>query len=234
MSSTVGTAVLVHGSWSSPADWTWVCELLNEAAVDCEAVDLPSHRSPTATRRDDVDAVMAAVGRASGPVVVAGWSYGGAVIGDMDPAGTAIEHFLYIAAVPELTIDDDPGREGPPSLNDSPLILFPTTETCVLDDETWLGEGLGTSRFSTEVLEHLWTHRRRPISLTASRAPAAREAWREVPTTVLLGRDDRLVPPPLREFSATLPVTTRIVDGDHFLLLTRPDLVAEQIRDLFP
>jgi len=233
MTSTIGTAVLVHGAWACPADWRWVCELLERAGVACDAVDLPSHRSGNATRRDDVAAVQAAVARATGPVVAAGWSYGGAVIGDMDLRDTAIEHLLYVASVPEVVIDAASSRKSTASLGASPLILFPTPDTAVLDDERWLTQGPGVDGFSSEVMEHLWTYRRRPVSLAAWGAPAEREAWRQVSTTVLLGRDDRLVPPARQQFAAQLPVNTRVVDGDHFLLLTRPEVVAKQICALF-
>jgi pimeloyl-ACP methyl ester carboxylesterase len=50
---------------------------------------------------------------------------------------------------------------------------------------------------------------------------------------MLLGRDDRLLPPAVQKWAAQLPGTARVVDGDHFLCLTQPELVAEQIRTLF-
>lgn len=233
MASTIGTAILVHGAWACPADWRWVCELLEGAGVACDAVDLPSHRSGAATRRDDVAAVQAAVGRATGPVVVAGWSYGGAVLGDMDVNDTAVEHLLYVASVPEVVIDAASDREATAVLSASPLILFPTPDTAVLDDERWLTQGPGVDAFSSEVMDHFWTHRRRPVSLAAWGAPVEREAWRQVSTTVLLGRDDRLVPPARQKLATQLPVNTRVVEGDHYLLLTRPDVVAGQICALF-
>src|SRR4029450_5058998 len=43
-----GTAVLVHGMWSSPADWRWVAERLRDNDVQVVIPDLPSHRTGSA------------------------------------------------------------------------------------------------------------------------------------------------------------------------------------------
>ena len=45
-----GNVVLVHGAWSSPADWRWVEDLLINAGVSVNALDLASHRFGDATR----------------------------------------------------------------------------------------------------------------------------------------------------------------------------------------
>jgi hypothetical protein len=83
---------------------------------------------------DDVDVVEAAVCRASPPVVAVGWSYGGAVIGDMDVSGSPVAHLLYVASVPNV-VDTSSFGEPPALRPDLSLVLFPTPETCVLDDE---------------------------------------------------------------------------------------------------
>jgi pimeloyl-ACP methyl ester carboxylesterase len=83
----MATAVLVHGAWSSPADWRWVAESLQAQAVETVILDLPSHRHRSADRSDDVRQVEAAIRAAALPVAVAGWSYGGAVIGDLGDTG---------------------------------------------------------------------------------------------------------------------------------------------------
>lgn len=162
----IGTAVLVHGSWSSPSDWRWVRDLLDAAGMACDAVDLPSHQQANATRHDDVAAVEAAVQRAIGPVVAVGWSYGGAVIGDLDVESAPVEHLLYLASVPHV-VDASSVGERPQSQPDPSLLLFPTADTFVLDDDRWLVEGPGIDRFSPEVMDHLWTNRRRPMALGA-------------------------------------------------------------------
>jgi pimeloyl-ACP methyl ester carboxylesterase len=223
--------VLVHGGWGHPEDWRWVQELLAGVAVTTDAVDLPSHRFARATRSDDVDVVEAAVCRASPPVVAVGWSYGGAVIGDMDVSGSPVAHLLYVASVPKV-VDTSTFGEPPALRPDLSLVLFPTPETCVLDDERWLEEGHAGSRFPAEVVRHLREHRRRPQALGALLAPPRREAWRQVATTLLLGRRDQLLPAAMQHWAAQLPVSTTVVDGDHFLCWTHPRTIADRVLEL--
>jgi hypothetical protein len=43
----MGTAVLVHGAWSSPADWRWVAARLHAQDIATVIPDLPSHFAAT-------------------------------------------------------------------------------------------------------------------------------------------------------------------------------------------
>jgi pimeloyl-ACP methyl ester carboxylesterase len=73
------TAVFVHGAWGNPTDWGFVERLLVDDGVTVVEPDLPSHRSASATRADDVATVEMAITAATAPVVLVGWSYGGGV-----------------------------------------------------------------------------------------------------------------------------------------------------------
>jgi pimeloyl-ACP methyl ester carboxylesterase len=96
----MATAVLVLGAWSSPADWRWVAASLHAHGAGTVIPDLPSHRYRSAGRSDDVQEVEAAIRAAAPPVVVAGWSYGGAVVGDLAETGP-IGRLVYVASIPE-------------------------------------------------------------------------------------------------------------------------------------
>jgi pimeloyl-ACP methyl ester carboxylesterase len=71
-----GTAVLVHGMWSSPADWRWVAERLRDNDVEVVVPDLPSHRTGSAGLTADAAQVRRTIASARPPVVAVGWSYG--------------------------------------------------------------------------------------------------------------------------------------------------------------
>jgi pimeloyl-ACP methyl ester carboxylesterase len=105
----MATAVLVHGAWSSPADWRWVAECLQAQGVETVIPDLPSHWHRSADPSDDVQQVQAEIRAAAPPVTVAGWSYGGAVIGDLPDTGP-IGHLVYIASIPEPASTAPPRR----------------------------------------------------------------------------------------------------------------------------
>jgi pimeloyl-ACP methyl ester carboxylesterase len=221
---TRSTAVLVHGAWGNPTDWRFVGRLLVDCGVTVVAPDLPSHRSASATRADDVAAVEMAIAAAGPPVVLVGWSYGGGVIGDITHDLDCVGRLVYVASVPRSL--PDAAVEGPPSHPpDLSHILFPDDKTCVLDDGWWLTDGDATT-LPSDVVAHLHEHRRRPIALEAMLAPTVAEAWRTVPTTVLLGRVDDAVGPDMCSWATSLLDDVRLVDSDHFILWRKPEVIA--------
>jgi pimeloyl-ACP methyl ester carboxylesterase len=226
-----GSAVLVHGGWSSPADWRFVEELLDPAGVVVCSPDLPSHRGPGGSRADDVAEVEAAIDSVASPVVVVGWSYGGMVMSDLDVRGRGVVRLVYVATVPLPTPDS--GDSTPPVELDLTHVTFDDDGTWCLDNDWWVTEGEVTS-CSPSVLEHLRAHPRRPQAVDALLAPQSRAAWREVPTTVLLGRDDWLYPEGARAWAAERFEDVRLVDSDHFVPFRAPEVIAEVVLEALP
>jgi pimeloyl-ACP methyl ester carboxylesterase len=223
----MSTAVLVHGSWSSPADWHWVAERLSGSGIASVVPDLPSHLSGSADRSDDVRAVESAVAASSSPVIVVGWSYGGAVISDLTDTGS-IDRLLYVGHVPALSDGAALARFDP---SEVPWLLTPDDSTVVLDNEWWLNTDQ-VRAWPDEVVRHLRDHRRRPISRSAWLAAPVAEAWRAVPTTVVVGRSDRFVPPEAQQVARERFDDVRLVEGDHFLPFLQPALLSNIIAEL--
>jgi pimeloyl-ACP methyl ester carboxylesterase len=168
----MATAVLVLGAWSSPADWRWVAASLHAHGAGTVIPDLPSHRYRSAGRSDDVQEVEAAIRAAAPPVVVAGWSYGGAVVGDLAETGP-IGRLVYVASIPEPA--GTATEEEPDDLSSIAHMLFADEATVVLDDDWWL-DSEEVAAFPGEVVCHLRDHRRRPVTRSALLAPAVAEA----------------------------------------------------------
>jgi pimeloyl-ACP methyl ester carboxylesterase len=232
---TAGTAVLVHGGWSNPADWRFVEELLAAEGVAVSCPDLPSHRRSDGSRADDIAEVEAAIDAAAPPVVAVGWSYGGMVLSDLDLTSRDVVRLVYVASVPLPPLDGaDP---APPAEMDFTHITFGDDGTWCLDDHWWVTEGEVTS-CTPEVLDHLRSHPRRPQALDALLAPQTRTAWQDVPTTVLLGRTDWMWPEPARAWATEHIADVRLVDSDHFILFRAPeaiaDVVLEALREPIP
>jgi pimeloyl-ACP methyl ester carboxylesterase len=223
----MATAILVHGAWSSPADWRWVAACLQEQGIATVTPDLPSHRSRWADRSDDVREVEEAIHAAAPPVVVAGWSYGGGVLSDLADTGGA-GRLVYVASIPGPV--EAGSAQEPADLESFPHLLFPDEETLVLDNDWWLATP-EVKAFPAEVIDHLHEHPRRPITKSAVRAPPVREAWRTVPATILLGRSDSLMTDEELEYARAHFGDVRVVEGDHFLLLLQPELVAGVIAE---
>jgi pimeloyl-ACP methyl ester carboxylesterase len=90
--------ILVHGAWADGSSWAKVIPLLAARDHSVTAVQLP-----LTSLGDDVATVKRAIALASGPTILAGHSYGGAVISEAgnDPK---VEALVYIAAFPRTRV----------------------------------------------------------------------------------------------------------------------------------
>jgi pimeloyl-ACP methyl ester carboxylesterase len=225
--SVQGSAVLVHGGWGNPEDWRWVRQHLESAGVHVQAPDLPSHRSADAGMEEDAEEVRQAISDCPTPVVAVGWSYGGDVIGAAVTGANSVIRLLYVAAVPWLP----DGAPADLSWLENPHILV-GEGTHVLDNEWLLNEEAGTT-FTEEVRQHLRQHPRRPMSLrteSPSRITTA-PPWETIPTTVLLGLNDDLVPAEEREIAKQCTNDVRLLETDHFIIVRQAELVSKVIID---
>ena len=84
--------ILVHGAWADGSSWAKVIPLIAAKGHPVIAVQLP-----LTSLGDDVATVKRAIALASGPIILVGHSYGGAVISEAgnDPK---VEALVYIAA----------------------------------------------------------------------------------------------------------------------------------------
>lgn len=226
--SSPGSAVLVHGGWGNPEDWHWVRRRLEGAGVQVHAPDLPSHRSPSAGLTDDAEEVRRVLRSAAAPVVLAGWSYGGDVVGVASAGEVPVAHLVYVSCCPRAEGSPGPGTGW---LEEHPRIAITDHGTHLLDDEWWLQEEAGTT-FPEDVRRHLRRHPRREASLrTETDAHVGRAGWEDVPTTVVLGREDPLLLAEERAQASARCTDVRWVDGDHFLIWRRPDLIASVVLE---
>jgi pimeloyl-ACP methyl ester carboxylesterase len=98
--------ILIPGFWLDGSSWDEVAPALERAGHKVRALTLPGLESPDAERRgiglrDHVDAVVAAVDEADGPVVLVGHSGGGAIahaVADTRPDRVA--RVVYVDAGP--------------------------------------------------------------------------------------------------------------------------------------
>jgi surfactin synthase thioesterase subunit len=190
--------------------------------VEATALDLPSHLRDDAGRADDVAVLNDAISAAREPVVVLGWSYGGSLLNDVEPA-LLVRRLLYVSAVPAPATDAH-APDGPPA--DMTHLVF-GDGTVVLDQEWFTTRDPAVATMTPDVVEHLRAHPRRAVSLDAILAPPTGTAWLDHPTTVIIGRDDPLLSDAQRDWSARHVADTRLVDGDHFLPWRCPALIAD-------
>jgi pimeloyl-ACP methyl ester carboxylesterase len=221
--------VLVHGAFGDASAWRPVFDRL---AGDGHAVLAPPN--PLRGLAYDASYIASVIDQLDGPVVLAGHSYGGAVI---TAAGSSdkVAGLVYVAGVaPDEgeSVNDLQGRF--PSLAMGPLV-----RPASLADGS-VEVSIDPARFHDVFCADLpdadaafMAISQRPVSAAAFDDPAAAAAWREKPSWAVFGTADLPVAPELHRFSyARAGSTVTEVEGaSHFLMKSQPDIVARVIRE---
>ena len=183
---------------------------------------------PLTSLTNDIAALHHALERTSGPVVLAGHAYAGAVI-----AGTTEERvkaLVYVAAlapdqgetVAKVFYRDEPHPEAPKLAPDSHGFI-------------WMAE----DGFRRAVAHQASTEQsrtmaavQRPIAVACIQEPAPAPAWKTKPSWFLLAEEDRMINPKTQRFMAIrMSAEVRSSRVDHSPMYTAPDLVIEVILE---
>jgi pimeloyl-ACP methyl ester carboxylesterase len=216
------TVVLVHGGFVDGSGWQGVYEHLEKDGYSASVV-----QNPTLSLADDVAVTKRAIDAASGPVILVGHSYGGAVITE---AGThpKVAALVYIAA-----FGPDKGESvgtlvaGFPQDGPQPPILPPQEGFLFLDRERFHAAFAGDLRAEEAAF---MADSQVPWGVDAAGGEISEPAWRSKPSWYLVATDDRMIPPPAqREMAARLGSTVTEVEGSHAVYVSQPEAVAEFI-----
>jgi len=215
------TVVLVHGAWADGSSWSSVITELHKAGVAVTAAPLP-----LTSLQDDVAALIRAIERIDGPVVLAAHAYAGAVIAAA--SHQRIQGLVFIAALaPDEgeTVADvfyrDPAHPQAPELT-------PT-------DDGWIW--LPTNAFGTAFAQQATAEEigvlaavQRPIAVACIQEPVARPLWKDLPSWYLIAEQDRMINPATQDFMAKrMGAHVYSLDVDHTPLISRPRAVADVI-----
>ncbi|MGE3663690.1 MAG: alpha/beta fold hydrolase [Pseudonocardia sp.] len=215
--------VLVHGGFVDGSGWRGVHDLL---AADGHRVSVV--QNPTLSLADDVAVTLRAVTEQDGPVVLVGHSYGGVVVTE---AGThpQVAAVVYVAAfapdkgesVSALIADPPPGAPVPPILPPRDGFLFLDRERFAASFAADLPPADAQFLAASQV----------PWGVGALGGAVTNPAWREKPCWYLVATDDRMIPPPAqRAMAERAGARTVEVPGSHAIYVSRPDAVADLVR----
>jgi pimeloyl-ACP methyl ester carboxylesterase len=212
----MATFVLIHGAGDVGWYWHLVEAELRARGHDTVAPDLPCE-DDSAGLPDYADAVVDAIGDRSDLVVVA-QSLGGFT------APLVCERMTVDLLVLVAPMIPAPG-EAPDDYWTNTRYGAETRES--YDDEIALFYQDVPAELAAEALK-----RGRPQSEARMHEPSPLKAWPDVPTRVLLCRDDRLFPAPFlrRVARERLGITPDEIDGGHTPALSRPKELAHRLE----
>ena len=220
----IKNVVLVHGAFADGSGWEAVANILTK---DGYSVSVVQH--PETSFAEDLKFTRAVIARQSGPVVLVGHSYGGAVITEAgnDPKVAGLVYITAFAldngeSVSALIKDPPPGAPVPPILPPQDGYLF-------------LDKAKFASSFAADVDAEkaaFMADSQVPWGLEALSATISEAAWRTKPSWYLVATDDKMIPPLAQRFMAKRAGSTVVeVAGSHAIYVSQPNAVATLIKN---
>jgi pimeloyl-ACP methyl ester carboxylesterase len=227
------TVVLVHGAFHGAWCWSKVIDGLAAEGVAALAIDLPRFDASSETSlglKRDAEAVREVLRECTGPVVLCGHSYGGAVITEAVTADAPASHLVYLAAVvPDV---DEGLADCIPDLAGAPIVRAMTPGE---GDSLQVDPEKAAEIFYNDCEPELasWAiEQLRPQAAGCLVERATQAAWRDVESTYILCEDDLALSESFQEQMAKRCTRVTRWPTSHSPMLSRPDLLIELLADL--
>jgi pimeloyl-ACP methyl ester carboxylesterase len=238
------TIVLVHGAFADASSWDNVIAILQHEGY---AVDAP----PDPLRGLNIDSayLTSYLSTISGPIVLVGHSYGGAVITNAAYGNANVRALVYVDAfepaqgetLEQLTFSR-PGSclTGGGNLNNVfNFVVDPSQPAGNYDLYLKIAPGADYAGFDTCFATDVPPTEaailgtvQRPLALDAFTAPSGPPAWASIPSWAVIGTQDRAIPPAELTFMAQRAHSqVTYVTAGHLSMITQPGVVAKVINE---
>jgi len=217
------TVILVHGAWADGSSWSKVIPLLDAKGFHVVAVQLP-----LTSFTDDVATVKRAIALENGPVLLAGHSYGGAVITEAgnDPKVTRLVYVAAFAPDAGQSAGSLNASVAPPPMGSE---AKPDSEGFLKLSEKGIAEDFAQDVTAAEKLALYGAQA--PTNVKSLGGQVSVPAWRSKPSWYIVAENDRAIQPSLEKSMAqTIHATTTTVTSGHVVMLSKPAEVAAVIE----
>ena len=217
------TIVLVHGAWADGSCWKDVILPLERQGLKVICAPIP-----LTSLTDDVSALTRALERTTGPVVLVGHAYGGAVMGAM--CEDRVKSFVYVAAlapdqgetVAEVFYRDEAHPEAPK--------LVPDMHGFIWMPEDGFSRAVAHKASNEQI--RVLAAVQRPISVQCIQEKAPAPGWKTKPSWFLVAEEDRMINPKTQESMARrMGAKIHSSRVDHSPMYTATNLVVNAILE---
>src|ERR1700744_6358299 len=211
------TIILVHGAWADGSCWRNVILPLQRRGLHVICAPIP-----LTSLGNDAAALSEALERTSGPVVLVGHAYSGAVVAAVQE--DRVKSLVYISAlspdegepVAKGFYGDAPHPEAPKLAPDAHGLI-------------WIPDGgfhRAVAHKASVEQTNIATAVQRPIAVQCIQEPAPTPLWKSKPSWFLIAEEDRMINPKTQHFMAErMGATVRPHHVDHSPMYSEPTVV---------
>jgi len=219
--SQTGSVILVHGAWADGSCWSNIILPLRRHRMNVIAAPIP-----LTSLSDDAAALRRAIERTSGPVILAGHAYAGAVIAAADH--DRVKSLVYIAALaPDEgeTVADVFYRAAP---HPRAPHLAPDADGLIWMPEEGFANAVAHKASSDQLA--IAAAVQRPIAVQCIQEKTPAPAWKTKPSWYLIAEEDRMILPETQRFMADrMSANIQSHAVDHTPMHTAPEIVVDII-----
>jgi pimeloyl-ACP methyl ester carboxylesterase len=213
--------MLVHGAWADGTCWGKVIPLLQAKGLNVTAAQIP-----LTSLEDDIAVTRRLLSMQTGPTILVGHSYGGAVVTGAATGIPEVKTLVYITAfgLDEGESLDSLSKQGPPSSGSA--AIEPDKHGFLWINRDGFHTAFAADATPTEAA--VMAAVQRPLSLASFTGKSGAPAWKTIPSWYLMCTDDHMIPPPAQEFMAKrMGAKVRSVASSHAPFMSRPQDVAD-------
>jgi pimeloyl-ACP methyl ester carboxylesterase len=217
------TIVLVHAAWADGSCWSNVVEPLERHGLNVICAPIP-----LTSLTNDATALTRALERTSGPLVLVGHAYSGAVIAAVKE--DRVKSLVYVTAlapdegetVAKVFYRDTPSPQQPKMVPDSHGYVW-------MPDDAF---GRALAQKASPEQATIAAAVQRPISVQCIDEPAPPPLWKSKPAWFLVAEDDLMINPKTQQFMADrMKATVRAYSVDHTPMYASPGVVSDVILE---
>ena len=233
MAADTPTIVFVHGAWADASGFGGSIRALRDRGYTAIGF-----ANPLRHLTGDAASLAALLGTISGPVVLVGHSYGGAVLSSAAAGNQQVQALVFVAGWMPDEGESIQQLLGSEVFGDSlvPAALRPVPFTNPDGSEgvdLYLDRELFPEAFAGDVdpeTAALMAATQRPWSGAAAATPSGPPGWRSIPSWYLLGTQDRAIPPAGQRFMAERGnAKVEELAASHASMVSQPEAVTRLI-----
>ncbi|MFD4787873.1 alpha/beta fold hydrolase [Streptomyces sp. NPDC058459] len=226
------TVVLVHGAFADASGWNGVIQRLER-----QGYKVVAPADPLRGLASDSSYIKSFLKTIDGPIVLAGHSYGGAVISQAAADNPNVKALVYVSAfmpqenesLAELG-DKFQGAELNTALDPRPYEAGAVsgTDLYIKQDKFHAVFAADLPRART----NLMFAGQRPIEADSFNEKATKAAWHTTPSWAIVARQDKAIAPDLERFEAKRAHSHTIeINSSHAAMTSHPDVVADVLTE---